>query len=420
MRDQVQQAFYIAAFERRPVVLGVPQDIQKDPAPHGQTYVPSSSVIPVLTPTLPDPDVARTVARKLAAAERPMIIAGRGAVRAGAGPDAARLAEASGALLATTLPARGLFDDDPFSVGVTGGYATQLTRELVRASDIVVAVGASLTRQATDSGGLLANALVVQIDDRPVGLWHGRRVADIYLRADACAGVRAVTDALQDLPARRSKVRSPALARRIEAESRTDAAAFEVDPGTLDPRDVIAALDRIIPKDWDIVSGAGHSSSFLTHMRGRRPENFHAIREFSAIGNALSFAVGVAVARGDGKVVVADGDGGLLMHVQELETIARHGIRLVICALNDGAFGAEIHKLRAEGIDASAGIFGRPDFASLARTFGLSGGTVSEIGQLDPLFRDYAGANTAAVWDVHISDKVLSAQMRRQTGMLPP
>jgi hypothetical protein len=54
------------------------------------------------------------------------------------------------------------------------------------------------------------------------------------------------------------------------------------------------ALDRVIPKDWDMVSGSGHSAYFQTHMRGRKPERFHALREFGAIGNSISIAIGVA------------------------------------------------------------------------------------------------------------------------------
>ena len=56
-------------------------------------------------------------------------------------------------------------------------------------------------------------------------------------------------------------------------------------------------------------------------MRGRRPENFHVMREFGAIGNAISIAIGVAAARSNGKVVLIEGDGSLIMHIQELETM---------------------------------------------------------------------------------------------------
>jgi acetolactate synthase I/II/III large subunit len=112
-------------------------------------------------------------------------------------------------------------------------------------------------------------------------------------------------------------------------------------------------------------------------MRGRKPEQFHALREFGAIGNSI--AIGVAAARNNGKVVLLEGDGSLIMHIQELETIRRHGLRLLICVLNDGAYGAEIHELRQDGIDESGAGFGRTDFGSIARGFGLRGTTVDDL-----------------------------------------
>ena len=57
----------------------------------------------------------------------------------------------------------------------------------------------------------------------------------------------------------------------------------------------------------------------------------------------------------------------ILMHIQEFETIRRHRLKLLICVMNDGAYGSEIHKLRQEGIDDTGAIFGRPDFAAIAR-----------------------------------------------------
>jgi hypothetical protein len=73
-----------------------------------------------------------------------------------------------------------------------------------------------------------------------------------------------------------------------------------------------------------------------------------------------------SAARTNGKVVLFEGDGSLLMHIQELETIKRHRLKLLICVLNDGAYGAEIHKLRADGVDDSGAIFGRTDLAAIA------------------------------------------------------
>jgi acetolactate synthase-1/2/3 large subunit len=100
-----------------------------------------------------------------------------------------------------------------------------------------------------------------------------------------------------------------------------------------------------------------------------------------------------------------------LMHIQEFEAIRRHGIKLLIVIANDGAYGAEIHKLRHEGIDETAAIFGRPDFKSIAQGFGLRGATVTDVKQLKGLMEEYEKGDTAMVWDVITSDKVVTPKM---------
>jgi thiamine pyrophosphate-dependent acetolactate synthase large subunit-like protein len=65
-------------------------------------------------------------------------------------------------------------------------------------------------------------------------------------------------------------------------------------------------------------------------------------------------------------------------------------------------------------MDDSAAIFGRPDFAAIAKGFGLRGATVTDVGQFEELFRAYEAQDTAEVWDIHISDQVVTPRMRKQ------
>jgi thiamine pyrophosphate-dependent acetolactate synthase large subunit-like protein len=169
----------------------------------------------------------------------------------------------------------------------------------------------------------------------------------------------------------------------------------------------------VIPNDWDVVSGAGHAAYFTTLMRGRSPRNYFTLREFGAVGNGLSFALGVAAIRPEGKVLLLEGDGGIMMHIQELDTIKRHKLKLVVGVMNDGGYGAEIHKFRADGIDPAEVIFGRPDFAAIARGFGLEGKTFKSLEGLPNMVQEFAKKGGAAVWDFHVSDKVLSPTIRR-------
>ena len=91
----------------------------------------------------------------------------------------------------------------------------------------------------------------------------------------------------------------------------------------------------------------------------------------------------------------------------------RHGMNILIVVMNDGAYGSEVHKLRSEHLPETGSVFGRPDFAGIARGFGLRGKTFKDLGELPKLVREFAAAGGAAVWDFHVSDKVVSPTIRR-------
>ena len=412
MLEQVCEAFLHARRERQPVVLGMPFDLQHEPYRASGKYVPSTSLLPDVGRIMPDPSRVERAAEAIGRAKRVIVLAGRGAMEAGAQAECEALADRVGALLATTLPVRGLFDHHPFSLGIAGGFSTEVAREAFEEADLIVAVGASLTRYTADAGKLYPNATVVQVDTDPVGLKHGRKAADIYVKADAKAGLAAILAALKPTNGSQAAWRTADLARRIASDP-PDGASFDIEPGLLDPRDAIASLNQVLPREWEMVNSSGHCSYFSAQMRGREAERFHVIREFGAIGNGLSYAIGVAVAKPDGPIVLIDGDGGFLMHVQELETICRHGLRLLICILNDGAYGSEIHKLRADGLSDKGAVFGHGDIGAIARGFGLRGSIVTDLGDFARLIEGFQDADTTEIWDIHVSDQVTSPVMRR-------
>ena len=415
MLDTVREAFYTARQERCPVVLGVPMDLQKAPFPWGAEYSASTDLMPTAQRPAPDPALVDKLATLIEESKRPIILAGRGVLRSGATAALEALAERCGALLATSLFAKGLFDHNRFGIGVAGAYASPLAREEFAACDLLIGVGAGLGHYTTEAGYLYPNARTVQIDVNPRGLYQGLRIADMHIKADAKAAAEAVLAKLVERNFSSAGVRSPLLANRIaQMAARPDAKEFLVAPGTVDPRPAMLELDAAIPKDWTVVSGGAHFAGIVvTHMRGRRAELVHIINDFGAIGSALPTAIGVAAARGDGKVLLIEGDGSLMMHIQELETIRRQGIKMLVCAVNDGGYGAEVHKFRAQGYDPQESQHGRGDIAAIARGFGLRGEKVASLGRFEQLFAAHLAAGQAELWDLHVDDTIPSAPYRR-------
>src|SRR4051812_3091961 len=411
--DNVREAFQVAALEQRPVVLSVPMDLQKQAWPHLTDYTPSSELVPIAQRPLPDPAIVDKVIDMIAEAERPILIAGRGAIMSGAAQALEALAAELGALTATSLLGKGLFDGNPYALDIAGAFASDFARERFAESDLVIGAGAALGHYTTEGGYLYPGARTVQIDVNPRGLWQGLRTADLHVRADARAAAEAILARMQQRGMKKTGFRTNEMARLI-AGDQPDSKEFPVQANTVDPRKTVVELDQVVPKDWEVVVGAGHYFSMvMTHMKGRPAERYHVVNDFGAIGSALPAAIGIAAARGDGKVLLVEGDGSLMMHVQELETVRRQGIRMLMAIMNDGGYGAEVHKFRANGITAKEAIHGRGDLAAAATGFGLRGASVTQPGRLAPLFKEHQGANIGTLWDVHIDDLIPSRAYRR-------
>jgi len=334
----IRDAFLQARRERRPVVLGIPFDLQERPWTGAENLpTPSRELLPRLSPIPAHPDDVARAAQLVASSERIVIFAGLGAVEAKAAPACRALAAKTGALLTTSLPARGLFHDDPYCMGISGSFSTEAGLEYLAQADLVIVVGGSLAFHAGGGGQLWRKAKMLHIDIDPVAVNQGQEVARNHLRADARLGVEALTAAL---PERSTKWRTEAMAARMR-DTKPDSHVFEIEPDLLDPREVIEVLEKALPKDWELVNSGGHCSWFFAQMPSRPNERFLTIREFGAIGNGISFAMGVAAARPDRPTVLFDGDGSLTMHLQEFETIKRHGLNIQGYAFGRGIVETE-------------------------------------------------------------------------------
>jgi acetolactate synthase I/II/III large subunit len=137
--DCVREAFYVARAERKPVVFSVPLDLQTEEFPYLPDYTPSTDLMPRAQVLRPDPAVIDEIVAMVAEAERPIVLGGRGAMWSGAKVSLESLTQESGALLATTLLGKGLFDGNPFALEIAGTFATDLGQEVFAESDLVIA-----------------------------------------------------------------------------------------------------------------------------------------------------------------------------------------------------------------------------------------------------------------------------------------
>ncbi|WP_291042433.1 thiamine pyrophosphate-binding protein [Herbiconiux sp.] len=364
----VVRAYRTAVNERRTVVISLPLDVQAAAAPE----LPDDLSVLADTPIRPSAAAVEELAAAIRAASRPVFVAGRGA--RGAGPELVALAEASGALLATSAVANGLFQGQPFALGISGGFSSPRTAELISSADLVVGWGCALNMWTMRHGHLIGpDATVVQVDIEGRALGANRPI-DLGVVGDSALTAVDVLAALEASPREGAGYRSAPLEGSVRWN---DEETPDVSTATaIDPRELSKELDRLLPAERivSIDSGnfMGYPSAYLAVPDER---GFCFTQAFQSIGLGLATAIGAALAQPSRLPVLGTGDGGFLMAISELETAVRIGLPLVVVVYNDAAYGAEVHHF-GEGTDLSTVTFPETDIASIARGYGAAALTV--------------------------------------------
>ncbi|HEY8450399.1 MAG TPA: thiamine pyrophosphate-binding protein [Bacillota bacterium] len=407
----VRQAFKAARAGRGPVALSIPWDLLDGDFEGSWSYEPATEpVTPYSQRLQPDAEKIREAAAILAASERPpIILAGRGAVTSGAKEAIERLAERLGALLATTLQGKDLFAGHPYNLGVIGTFATTLAADFIARSDCVLAVGCSLNNYTTHSGQLLMRPQVIQIDADPARI-EAVTPVDLAIVADAKAAVEALEQELEREGVNRAaRFWTDALRQQIAAVTpiHDGVRDWPDTPGTMDPRDFIVELDRILPENRLIVMDGGHFVRWVIDgITVGHPDNMVWTLDFAAIGQGLGAAIGAALARRDRHTVLIAGDAGFMMAIQELETAVRYGVPLTVIVMNDQALGSEFQNLRKAGRPVALSCIETPDLASVARSFGARGLTVRSLDEVPYIAEHIDPSGTPLVVDARINREV--------------
>jgi thiamine pyrophosphate-dependent acetolactate synthase large subunit-like protein len=344
-------------------------------------------VTPAARPAAPDPESVAALADALAAAARPVFIAGRGARRAG--QDLQDLAERPGALLATSAVSRGLFRGHPWNLDVSGGFATPAAARLIAGADLIVGWGCALNMWTLRHGTLVApDATVVQVDTDAEAI-GAHQHADLGVVGDAGATARA---ALAELDRRGgpsgSGYRTPEVATLLSQQGRWRDVPYEpaAEPGRIDPRTLTIALDDLLPAKRTVVVDSGNFMGYPSmFLDVPDVDGFVFTQAYQSVGLGLAGAVGAAVARPDRLTVAACGDGGLLMGASELETVVRLGLDLAVVAYDDEAYGAEVHHFGPGGEPLDLVRFPPADLAAIGRGFGFEAVTVRSESDLPPV-----------------------------------
>ena len=384
IHDDVRRAFALARATSAPVAVNFPLDRQNLEWQPWDVDVERTEAVNAVktTDSASDAEVS-VVAGRLMEARRPLIIAGRGALHSGAGEALQSLGQQTGALLATTLPAKGLFRDDPFNIGIAGSLGSNVAASLIGQADVVLTVGASLNDFTTVKGSLFGDGCTVVRCDVEIEPAANRREADLNLQGDALAIADRLLTAAAVAGPLREGYRTPSVGDQLRTFDISGEFADQSEPGAMDPRSLMLALGRILPQRRQVVTDVGHffgfPSTFLPPDEGGR---FFPVVDFGAVGAGIGVAIGASIGRPDLTTVFFVGDGGLMMSLPDLDTAARLKVRMIIVVMNDGAYGSELHMLRQWKLPTEGTEFDNPSFEALAEAFGLHAMTLHNVAEV--------------------------------------
>ena len=378
--EDVAGAVRRARVERRPIVLSVPVDLQEQDCNNED---PTPFLGPPIPRCRPSDEAVAGVAAMIQSASRPLILAGRGAVLADAGPVLEALGERIGALMANTAEAHGLFAGNRFGVGISGGFSSDLAVRMIGEADLVLVFGASLTYWTTRHGRLLPPVPLVQCDVEPTAIGVRHR-ADMALVGDAAETASALLAALGAPDDGGNGFRTDAVAREIAAYRRADEIDDQSGDGMIDPRTLLAALEPMLPRERTIATDSGHFMGFpAMYLSVPDSAGYVLTQGFQAVGIGLASALGAAVARPDRLTVAVLGDGGLRMSLGEIDTAVAYRLPVLIVVINDAAYGAEVHHFIELGFPTDIAELEDRDFAAIARAMGAKGVTVRNVSDLE-------------------------------------
>lgn len=326
-------------------------------------------------------DLVRDAARTLAAASRPVIWAGRGAIVSGAADALTALAERLGIPVVTTFNGiSAIPGDHDLAFGPRSRFGTKVTRELLTRADCILAAGNSFNAASTSRWGLPLTTNIVQVDLDPavIGRNYPVAVGIVGDAADALRRIAAATDpAGPGAEGRRAWLAEARTLRDAWREALfTDEIARAV---PIRPEWVMKVIGDALDRDTITVADAGNPGIWTHLLPIRRAGAYMKPVGFGNMAFGLPAAIAAKLAAPERHVVAIVGDGSLGMSLCEIETAVRERAPLTLVVLNDMAYGnikqeeLHFHGQRYIGVD-----FGDVDYAGVARAMGADGEKVTD------------------------------------------
>jgi acetolactate synthase-1/2/3 large subunit len=382
--DVMHRAFHLAVEGRRgPVVIDLPMNTQRGEI----SELPS---IPISSNGARKLDLAaiQQVAKWISEAKRPVILAGQGVLLSGAQAEVRRLADRARIPVSQSLLGLGSFPtNSPLALGFHGHTGNQYAGKAIHGADLLLVCGSRLDVRQTGTmvNDFVPDGKVVRIDIDANEIDHSRVRSDLTIQGD-------VREVLQALNAQIEMQKNGAPQPDSEdwlAQIQEWRTAFPLSydkTGKLKPQDVIETVDSMTSGQPVIcVSGVGsHQQWVARHFTFDYPSRpWLTSGGHGAMGFDLPVAVGAQITFPKRPVICFVGDGSLQINIQELATIVEYKLPVKIVVLNNHRLGivSQFQNLNWQS-DPTCGQKWNPDFAAVARAYGIAASTVTQASEI--------------------------------------
>ena len=415
----VRKAFRVARQEKPgPTHIEIPENRARMPPESGD----ATRSLPPQRTFLPDPtDEAIEVAcRLLAAAERPLVLAGNGVLRRGASGALRAFVHDLGLPVAVTFMGKGAIDDrDPSSLMAVGLQARDHVLSGFDRADLVIAVGYDLVEYAPSRWNPDGTKRILHIDTQPAEVDASYR-PDVELIGDIAPSLERLAASLGGGKGTAARAGWGAvLHEEIRHAMLADIRGADLDDGwPIKPQRAVADLRRVLGPNDIVVSDVGAHKVWIARLyQAYEPNTVVISNGFAAMGIGVPGAIAAKLVHPERNVVAVVGDGAFLMNSQELETARRIGTNIVVVVWRDDGYGLIDWKQRNEFGQPFGVTFTNPDLVAYAESFGIAGFRPSSAADLEPTLRRALAVDGPAVVDVPI-DYAENLRLTERLGAL--
>jgi len=398
----IEKAFQIASSGRPgPVLVDIPKDVQSELAdveadrdPEDAFRQPNHS---------PHPLQVKRAVELLAAAERPMIIAGGGVIASNASEELLAVAELLMAPVATTLMGKGAIPENhPLATGLLGMHGTVASNNLIQEADVVLAVGIRFSDRTTGKmDEFCPDAKIIHIDIDAAEI--GKNVeADVPIVADAKKALQEIYKLLQAKTAK--KERTTLMAKIKEFKEQLEGKANC--ESELKPPRLMVEIRQLLPEDAIITTEVGQNQMWAAiYLKVYKPRTFISSGGLGTMGFGFPASLGAKVAHPEVPVVDIAGDGSFIMTEQDLATSVEENIPVTVVVLNNSVLGmvAQWQRIFYNRRYFAVNLGRVPDFVKLAEAYGAQGFRVQTLEEFSSTFKKAVRSEVTTVIDVPIS-----------------